>query len=289
MEHREISTLKVNPNNPRGEVVVDESLRELAASVEAHGILQPILITPDGTIVAGHRRHKAAELVGQRTIPVMIRDLSESEQIQIMLVENLQREGLTALQTAKAYDVLTKHGLTIREIAKATGFNSASISSHLSILSLPQELHEHFDSADGLPLGCVRHLLELPLDEQLEIGRQAVERRLTKAQIAFLVKKRMEGSSPVRRFRKPAPVLTVDLNDIVERLEIIDDDLEKFPEMKRAKTLLREASRILISAITGVGKSQSDTDLSDTREPVFRGAIDAFQRQPQEGRGWKAS
>lgn len=173
MEDREISRLKVNPNNPRGAVIVDDSLRELAESIQEQGVLQPILITPDGTIVCGHRRCKASELAGQQTIPCVVRDLTEQQQLQVMLIENLQREDLTALQTAKAYQVLIDHGLSIREIAKATGFRVETISKHLDILTLHPELHGAFDGDQCLPLGALRHLLDLPSDQQLRIGTMA--------------------------------------------------------------------------------------------------------------------
>ena len=150
--NRKLSDLKVNPLNPRGDVVVDDSLRELAESIRSHGLLQPILVTPDGTVIAGHRRLKASQLIGMESVPVVVRDFSETQQLQAMLIENLQREGLSTIQTAKAYALLIRHGLFITDIAKATGFKSASISAHLEILKLPPQLHEYFNDC-RLPMG----------------------------------------------------------------------------------------------------------------------------------------
>lgn len=189
MENREVSQLKVNPNNPRGDVVVDDSLRELAASIQEQGVLQPILITPDGVIVCGHRRVKACELAGQQTIPCVVRELTEQQQIQVMLIENLQRKDLTALQTARAYQLLIDHGLSIREISKATGFRPESISRHLNILKLHPDLHGCFDGEFGIPLGGIRYLLEIDESRRLEIGLKCKEKGWSIAKLRRVAEK----------------------------------------------------------------------------------------------------
>lgn len=170
MEHRLLNNLKANPLNPRGEVLDDESLHELAASIRVHGVLQPILVTPDGTIIAGHRRVRASEIAGAKSIPVIVRDLDETAQIQVMLIENLQRASLTALQTAKAYKLLCEKGLSIRQVSMAIGYHTSSISRHLDILQLPEELHSCFDGEFAIPLGGIRYLLELDEGRRLTIG-----------------------------------------------------------------------------------------------------------------------
>lgn len=249
MEHRELSQLKINPRNPRGEVVVDEALRELAASIEAQGVLQPILITPDGTIVAGHRRVKAAELAALRTIPVIVRELSELQQLQVMLIENLQREDLNTLQTAKTYQLLTEHGLSIREISKATGFSASSISKHIDILSLPAELHHCFDGEFSIPLGGVKYLLELKSDEQLRIGKLAAEKRWLISEIVGAV-----GQAKGDRFpsvRQPATTQSNNREDAIARaivsLYAITDKLEEQnaprPAMFKLADGIRELER----------------------------------------------
>lgn len=192
METRLISELKTNPLNPRGEVLDDEALHELAASIRSHGVLQPILVTPDGTIVAGHRRARACEIAHVIDIPIVVRDLDESEQIQIMLIENLQRQSLTALQTAKAYQMLCDKGLSVRQISMAIGYHTESISRHLSILKLPEELHSCFDGADGLPLGGISYLLKLDEFRRVEVALKAKERGWTIARL----RRAVEGNNP---------------------------------------------------------------------------------------------
>lgn len=175
MEHRKLDSLKANPLNPRGEVVHDVALRELAASIKEQGVLQPVLITPDGLIIAGHRRVVAAKLAGLSEISVIVRSLTEAQQLQVMLVENIQRNDLTLLQTAKAYRQLTKRGLSAGLIAKAIGVTKRSVSEHLLIFSLPDALHVYYNTG-RLGLRTVPRLLELSVQDQLRIGHEAAEK-----------------------------------------------------------------------------------------------------------------
>lgn len=248
MEHREVSSLKINPNNPRGAVVIDDALRELAASIESQGLLQPILITPDGTIVAGHRRAQACEMIGLRTIPVMVRELSESQQIQAMLIENLQREGLTTLQTAKAYQALTDHGLSMRDIAKATGFNSESISRHMDILRLPAELHPCFDGDFLIPLGGIKYLLQLSPADQSRIGRKAARERWLIAQIQQAVAS-ANGPHGERQTENPKKPYGMSIRAMLSQLEEIDEQLDDHADFRAVQALIRQAVTKLIDSI----------------------------------------
>ena len=91
---RPVASLRPNPLNPRGDVG-GSGLEELAASIDAQGVLQPLLVTPDGVVVAGHRRLAAARMAGLDEVPVVLRELDPVQQQEIMLVENLQRRTLT--------------------------------------------------------------------------------------------------------------------------------------------------------------------------------------------------
>src|SRR5215468_12677192 len=113
---RPIDSLSPNLLNPRGDV--DSSgLGELAASIGAQGVLQPLLVTPGGVVVAGHRRLAAARLAGLQEVPVVIRDLDPVQQQEIMLVENLQRRDLSAVEEARAYQRLLDAGHTLAQLA----------------------------------------------------------------------------------------------------------------------------------------------------------------------------
>lgn len=246
MEHRELTKLKINPLNPRGAVEIDDSLRELAASIESQGLLQPILVTPDGTIVAGHRRAQACEMIGLRTIPVVVRELSESQQIQAMLIENLQREGLTTLQTAKAYQALIDHGLSIRDIAKATGFSAEPVSRHLDILRLPSALHSCFDGDFSIPLGGIKYLLQLPPTDQARIGLQAAREHWLIAQIKEAADRANRPRSPhAPRENRNVP----SVRSILNRLEEIDEELDEHAEFRAVQTLVRQAVTKLLDGI----------------------------------------
>lgn len=248
MDHREISKLKANPDNPRGKVVIDDSLRELAASIESQGVLQPILITPEGMIVAGHRRTKAAELAGLSSVPVIVREMTETQQIQIMLIENLQREDLSVLQTAQAYKALTDRGLSIREIAKAIGWRNDTVSRHLDILRLTPRLHGYYEDESRLPLGAVPHLLKLPAYDQVKIARQAAEQGWTITRIVEAVRS-IKAAPANGHEAKTQDAKPTKLQGIVDKLETIDDGLDGDPRLRKAQSLLRQAMNEILDVI----------------------------------------
>lgn len=242
METRKLSELKINPLNPRGEVVVDDSLRELAASIDAQGLLQPVLVTPDGTIVAGHRRVKATEILGLDSVLVIVKELNEAEQLAAMLIENLQREGLTTLQTARAYKALYDRDLSIAAIAKAVGYASASVSRHLDILKLPSELYTYFDSSK-LPLGAIPILLKLKQDEQLRFGRAAAENSWCIADLEEKVGHHKISKTPDAHYKR-----RVDFALICDALERIDARIDNYPELRATQPLIRQAMRQIMEA-----------------------------------------
>ena len=116
-----LRNLRPNPLNPRGELD-PTGIDELAASIAAHaaqgGILQPLLVTPDGTVVAGHRRLAAARRAGLIDVPVIVRALSPVEALELALIENLQRADLTPVEEARAYQHLVAAGVTLASIAR---------------------------------------------------------------------------------------------------------------------------------------------------------------------------
>lgn len=211
MEHRKLDSLSANPLNPRGEVVHDVALRELSASIKSQGVLQPVLITPTGTIVAGHRRVAAAKLAGLSDIPVIVRDLGEAAQLQVMLVENIQRNGLTLLQTAKAYKQLTERGLSVDLIARAIGVTKRSVSEHLMIFKLPGELHGYYDNGT-LGLRTVPRLLELSSEDQIRIGHEAAQKGWGEIRVSSLVYR-------IKKLHERLPADPSLLDRVYERIE----------------------------------------------------------------------
>lgn len=136
----EIHRLHPNPKQPRARFD-DAALADLARSIEANGILQPILVRPaDGgyEIVAGERRWRAAQKAGLHRVPVLVRDVADVQLLELALVENLQREDLNPADEARAYEVLVEDlGLSQDEVARRVGKDRATVANMLRLLNLP--------------------------------------------------------------------------------------------------------------------------------------------------------
>lgn len=162
-----VTSLKPNPNQPRGPIGPAE-LSELAASIRANGILQPILarrVTVKGKehyeIVAGERRWRAAQVAELETVPVLVRTISDNESAVFALVENVQREDLNALEKAKAFRMLQeKLGTTQEDIAKKVGLERSTVANFVRLLDLPEAVQAHV-SRGTLSMGHARALLGL--------------------------------------------------------------------------------------------------------------------------------
>src|SRR3989338_4198562 len=147
----EVGRIKDNPYQPRYEMEA-ESLKELAASVKQHGILQPVIVTKsvkdidrgqqvEYQMVAGHRRLAAAKMAGLPTIPAIVRDSTDQQRLELALVENIQRTDLNALERAKGFKQLQEEfDLTHEEIAKKIGKSREYVSNSLRLLNLPEEV-----------------------------------------------------------------------------------------------------------------------------------------------------
>jgi len=140
-----LSELRPNPYQPR-KIFDDEALDELAASIKEHGVFQPIIVkkTIKGyDIVAGERRFRASKKAGLTTIPAIIKDFSDNEMMQISLLENLQREDLTAIEEAKAYKaIIDASGITQEELAVRVGKSRSHITNMLGLLKLPTNVQD---------------------------------------------------------------------------------------------------------------------------------------------------
>ena len=175
-----ISEIERNKTQPRKEFKED-ALQELADSIAAHGILQPLLVRPMSNggyqIVAGERRWRAARMAGLTEVPVVIREMTDHETAEIALVENLQREDLTPLEEAEGYGSLIEtYGLTQEEVSKAVGKSRPAITNALRLLNLPPKIKSFL--ADGkISAGHARALLSFPTVEDME---KAVEQTIAK-------------------------------------------------------------------------------------------------------------
>jgi ParB family transcriptional regulator, chromosome partitioning protein len=141
----DVGAIAPNPLQPR-ERFDPEALAELADSIRQHGLLQPLLVSQQDdvyTLIAGERRWRAARAAGLATVPAVVREVTPRQQLELALVENLQREDLNPLESATAYQQLIQdHGLTQEEVAQRVGKNRSTIANTLRLLRLPREAME---------------------------------------------------------------------------------------------------------------------------------------------------
>jgi len=177
-----LSELDPNPYQPR--LSIDPArLAELAASIRASGIVQPILVRRRGEryqIIAGERRWRAAEAAGLASVPVTEREVPDEQLLELALVENIQRQELTALEEAQAFQRLQGElGLSQEEIARRVGRDRTTIANTLRLLKLPRELRELLTQG-RLDAGHARALLALErAEDQLALGREAARKGLS--------------------------------------------------------------------------------------------------------------
>lgn len=141
-----ISELRQNPYQPR-KYFDEDALKDLSASIAEHGIFQPLIVkkaVKGYEIVAGERRFRAAGMAGLKTVPVVIREFSDQQMMEIALLENLQRENLNGIEEAKAYELmLSKLKITQQELSKRVGKSRTHITNTLGILRLPNDVQEY--------------------------------------------------------------------------------------------------------------------------------------------------
>jgi ParB family chromosome partitioning protein len=210
---------------PRREIH-QQPLEELAASIKANGVIQPIVVRPlpvglpDGTpgaaryeIVAGERRWQAAKLAGLTEIPTIVRELSDRQALAVGLIENVQREELTAAEEARALKQLTEEfSLTQQEVADSVGRSRAAVSNLIRLLDLPESVVALIDSK-ALSMGHARALLGLADGaERVRVAKLVVARGLSVRETEKLVRKALEGE------RETAPKKPLELSVVSEIL-----------------------------------------------------------------------
>ena len=165
-----INELMSNPYQPR-KVFDEEALKELSESIKEHGVFQPIIVKKSVkgyNIIAGERRTKASELAGLKTVPAIVRDFSDEEMMQVALLENLQREDLSAIEEAKAYkSIIESLRLTQDELAKRLGKSRSHITNMLGLLRLPLIVQDMV-LYGKISMGHARVLSKLENSEQIE-------------------------------------------------------------------------------------------------------------------------
>ena len=183
------------PNDLQPRVQMDDArLQELADSIKANGIIQPILVRRTGTtyrIIAGERRWRAAQRAGLHKVPVVVRDVEDGKELlELALIENIQRENLNAVDEALAYRRLAdEFGLTQDQIAAAVGKDRSSVANFMRLLRLPDEVRADL-AAGALSMGHARALLALTdAPAQRHAAREVISRGLSVRDTELLIKK----------------------------------------------------------------------------------------------------
>jgi ParB family chromosome partitioning protein len=228
----EIDVDRLAPSDYQPRTMMDPArLDELAASIRANGVIQPIVVrrTADGyRIIAGERRWRAAQKAGLTRVPVVVKDVTgpdaQGRLLQMALIENIQREDLNAIEEAKAYRRLAdEFSLTQDAIAAAVGKDRATIANTLRLLKLPPELQNDL-SAGALTMGHARAILALASEAlQLRVAREVKTRGLSVRETEALVKAALEGreiDGPTPRAGRPVTPPDVHTRAAEERLKI---------------------------------------------------------------------
>lgn len=195
IEDLPLAEVRPNPYQPRKNFD-EKKLAELAESIKENGVLQPIIVRRSVggyEIIAGERRCRASELAGQATIPAIIRQFDESQMMEVAILENLQREDLTPLEEAQAYEMLQKNlGLTQEEVSKKMGKSRPYITNYLRLLTLPQKTKGLLQRGE-LSMGQARTLLGLKDKDRIdELAKRVVKEGMPVRKVEALVAKMNE-------------------------------------------------------------------------------------------------
>ncbi len=215
-----IASILANPYQART-VWNDQDLAELADSIKANGILQPILVRRfqgGYQLIAGERRFRAAQMAGLTQIPALVREVTDEQLFEWSLVENIHRRDLNAIERAKAYQrYLAAFSLTQAEAAARLGEDRSVIANYLRLLDLPDELRQML--VDGrLTMGHARAILALPTDElRRKLANRALAGRLSVREVERLVRKHLEEDPVARPKIRAKPPHIVDLEEKLHR------------------------------------------------------------------------
>jgi ParB family chromosome partitioning protein len=204
---------RLAPNDFQPRLHVDDArLQELAQSIKANGVIQPIVVRRTGDrfqIIAGERRWRAAKLAGLLRVPIVVREVTPGQEqslLEMALIENIQREDLNPIEEALAYRRLSEEfQLKQEDIATAVGKDRASVANYVRLLKLPDEVRTEVASG-RLSMGHARALLSLGDEaEQRRLAREVIARGLSVRETESIVKKVVEGSAAPREQAEPRP------------------------------------------------------------------------------------
>lgn len=212
-----ISLEKITPNKyqPRKKFNA-EKLKELIDSIREKGIIQPIVVRPSGDgyeLIAGERRFRAAKELGYTHIPVIVREVSDADSLELSLIENIQREELNSIEEAQAYkQLMDQFNFSQDEISKAVGKDKSTVSNTLRLLTLPGLIRKYLED-DMITMGHAKAILSLNTErEKIRFAKKVIKKSLSVRQIEELIK--AKHKLPTRTQTKDA-----NLANIEERLQ----------------------------------------------------------------------
>ena len=214
----DVNLLKRGEYQPR-RFIQEQDLQELAASIEKHGVMQPIVIRPIDDeqhpyeIIAGERRWRAAQLAGLTEIPAIVRDLTDQVAIALALIENIQRQDLNPIDQAMALQRFhDEFGLSHQEIAETVGKARTTVSNLLRLLTLAEPVKELMQQG-SLDMGHARAILTLKAKDQLKVAQHVIEKNLSVRQTEQLVR---DFNAPKQE--KPKTAIAPDIQQLTQRL-----------------------------------------------------------------------
>ncbi len=206
-----VKLLDIEPNREQPRKQFDEeALSELSDSIAQHGVLQPLLVRPmpDGgyQLVAGERRWRASRMAGLTEVPVVIRDLTDSQVAELALVENLQRENLNPLEEANGYKELSdKFGYTQEKISEIVGKSRPSIANALRLLNLPEDVQEMVSNG-SLSMGHARAILSLQDDKmKTDLAKLVIENDLSVRETERIARNMLKETPAKKKAKKRNP------------------------------------------------------------------------------------
>jgi ParB family chromosome partitioning protein len=218
VQHLRVESIVPNRYQPRQQFSEAELL-DLAKSLKENGLLQPVLVRRKGDgifeLIAGERRLRAAKLAGLEKIPALVRNCSDQESMVLALVENLQRDDLNPMETARAYHrMVNEFGLTQDAIAQKVGRDRSSIANLLRLMTLPTEIQELIET-DQLSTGHAKVILGLVTpDAQMQLARRILQAHLSVREAERLLQHQAEGRRSAKRAVRPPA-----RSDLEERLQ----------------------------------------------------------------------
>ena len=217
-----INSVEPNRNQPRKNFD-DEKIDDLAESIKVHGVLQPIIVTKKGDyyqIIAGERRWRASKKAGLKTIPAIVRDYDEKKIREVALIENLQRQDLNAIETARAIkELMEEHSLTQEEISKTLGKSRSAIANTLRILNLDERVQELVASGK-ISEGHARTLASIPSPQkQYKLAMDIINLDLNVREAEERTKLVKEESKKPYNKKKEVSKIEIIYKDIENRLK----------------------------------------------------------------------